>query len=262
MASLRSTIESLAQEGEDYVIDAPEEWAQGRTLYGGMSAALAYAAVRRAHGDVGPLRSAQFALIGPSTGRLRFRTQVLRQGRSSTVIGADCFNAAGISTRATFVFGAARESVVAHQFVRAPAVPPPDACERFHQTEKKLPGFLGQFEFRLAAGARLFETEKKPEFAVWTRFADPDEGDPVTALLAIADALPCAAMANFPKPAPLSTMTWSVDVKQPLAAHTPWRLITSSSESAADGYSLQAMQVFNEAGELLALARQVVAIFA
>ncbi len=261
MSSLRQTIDSLIQEGDDYVIDAPEQWAQGRTLYGGMTAALSYGALKRAHGDLGLLRSAQFSFVGPAAGRLRLRSNVLRRGRASATVCVDCYSKDGLAARSMFTFGGARESQVIHTFMPTFEAPPPEQCEPFHKTSKPLPGFLGQFEFRLAVGARLFEPEKPPEFGIWTRFRDDDEGDGVAALLALADAIPCAAMANFPKPAAVSTMSWSLDLVQPLAANQGWRLIWSSSVRAADGYSLQNMRVYSQAGELLADARQVVAIF-
>lgn len=262
MSSLQQTLSSLVRDGDDYLFEAPEDWAQGRTLYGGISAALLYTAVRGAHDDLGPLRSAQFAFVGPATGSLRFTSSVLRRGRSSAVVSAESVSEAGIASRALFVFGGARDSTVRHDHIVRMDVPPPDRCEPFHKSAKPLPGFLGRFEMRLGAGARLFEPEKQPEFAVWTRLRDGDGDDPVAALLAYGDALPCAAMANFAKPAPVSTMTWSIDFHLPAADHAGWHLVYSSSESAEDGYSLQNMRVFSEAGEPLASARQVVAIFA
>ncbi len=261
MSSLYQTVESLVQEGEDYVIEAPEEWAQGRTLYGGMTAALSYSAIRRAHDDLGSLRSAQLTFVGPSSGRLRLRATVLRRGRSSAIVNADCRNDEGMAARSIFVFGEPRESQVAHKFTPKLDVPPPESCEPFHKTTKPLKGFLSKFEYRLAAGARLFEPNERPEFAIWTRFRDADEGDEVAALLAVADALPCASMVSFPKPAAVSTMTWSLDLHQPLAQGEGWYLVWSSSESAAEGYSLQNMRVYTQAGEPLASGRQVVAIF-
>lgn len=176
MSSFRQTVESLVQEGDEFVIDAPEQWAQGRTLYGGMTAALCYSSALRAHDDPGPLRSAQFTFVGPSAGRLRLRPALLRRGRSSVIVSVDCHSEDGLAARSIFAFGAARESLVAHDFTPALAAPPPEACEPFHKTAKPLPGFLANYEYRLAAGARLFEPDKRPEFAIWTRFRDPDEG--------------------------------------------------------------------------------------
>ncbi|MCE7795344.1 thioesterase family protein [Sphingobium sufflavum] len=281
MASLHDTIATLAPyrlteggeaDAEAYRIEAPELWAQGRTLFGGMTAALSHAAIRRAHGDLGPLRNAQFTFVGPTTGPLSFRPALLRRGRSSAIVGVDCWNEDGLAARATFSFAGPRESAIAHDYSPRMDVPPPDACEPLHRTSKPLKGFLGQFEFRFAAGTRLFEggasaeeggarSDGRPEFAVWVRFREDAGEDPITALLAMADALPCAAMSHFPKPAPVSTLSWSVDVHQPLAQSGGWHLVWSSSEAAADGYSIQNMRVFNAEGVPLLSARQVVAIF-
>lgn len=262
MTSLASVLGSLVEQDGGYRIDAPEAWAQGRTLYGGINAALTYAALVRGYGSQPPIRSAQLAFVGPASGALDFRAEVLRQGKSSASFATECRNADGVAARGTFVFGTGRESAVAHDFAPRLDVPAPEECARFHKTDKPLPGFLGRFEFRLAAGARLFEPEKKPEFAVWVRLVEGDHEDPVANLLAIADALPCAAMASFPRPAAVSTVTWGIDFHQPAPAADGWHLIRSISEQAAEGYSLQEMRVFNRDGEALASARQLVAIFA
>lgn len=264
MSSLRAIVEQLEPAGDAFVIAAPEDWGQGRTLYGGMTAALAYEAVRRGLGDLGPLRSAQLTFIGPASGKLRFEPKLLRRGRSSAIVGAECFNEDGQAARATFVFGAARESKVAHEYLTMPAVSAPDACGSFRKEGGAAPrGFWNNFETKLAKGGRLFEnTAPLPEFAVWTRFLDAGGADPITALLALADCLPPAAMVHFPTPAPISTMTWTVDVMQQPSSVDGWHLLWATSEHAADGYSMQAMTMWNEAGEPLAVGRQAVAIFA
>lgn len=264
MSSLRAVVDHLEPAGDVFVIAAPEDWGQGRTLYGGMTAALAYEAVKRGLGDLGPLRSAQFTFIGPASGQLRFEPKLLRRGRSSAIVAAECFNEEGPAARATFVFGAARQSKVAHAYLAMPAVEPAGAAAPFRKEGGNAPrGFWNNFETRLASGGRLFEsTAPRPDFAVWTRFLDSGGADPVTALLALADCLPPAAMVHFPAPAPISTMTWTVDVLQQPNSADGWHLLWSSSEHAADGYSMQAMTLWNEAGQALAVGRQAVAIFA
>ncbi len=262
MSSLHDSIAALSEQDGEFRIEAPEFWAQGRTLFGGMTAALSHAAIGRAFGDLGPLRNAQFTFVGPATGQLAFRPVLLRRGRSSAIVGVDCWNEDGLAARSTFSFAEPRESAIVHDHSPRMAVPPPQDCEPFHRTTKPLKGFLGQFEFRSAAGSRLFEPGGLPEFAVWVRFREATGEDRVTALLAMADALPCASMAHFPKPAPVSTLSWSADFHQPLAQSGEWHLVWSSSERAADGYSIQNMRVFSADGTPLLSARQVVAIFA
>lgn len=264
MSSLRAVVETLVPETDGFTIEAPADWAQGRTLYGGITAALAHEAVRRSHEGLGPLRSSQFTFIGPAAGKLRFTSTLLRRGKSSALIGADCFNEEGPAARALFVFGAGRDSKVTHDFLAMPNVPAPEACNSFRKEGAAAPrGFWNNFETRLASGNRLFDKDAaRPEFAVWTRFLDTGGADPTTALLALADCLPPAAMVVFPQPAPISTMTWTVDVARVPSSLDGWHLLWAASEQAASGYSLQNMAMWNEAGDLVAAGRQNVAIFA
>lgn len=264
MSSLRAVVETLVPEGDGFIVEAPAEWSQGRTLYGGITAAFAYEAIRRAHDGLPPLRSAQLTFVGPASGRLRFTSELLRRGRSTALIAAECSSEEGVAARAVFAFGAARDSKVAHNFMPMPRVPAPEEVGSFRKEGGATrPGFWNNFETRLAAGGRLFDASaERPEFSTWTRFLDADGADPTTALLAIADCLPPAAMVLFPEPAPISTMTWTVDI-----AHVPqsldgWHLLWASSEHAGEGYSLQNMAMWSGGGELIATGRQMVAIFA
>ena len=216
------------------------------------------------HEGLGPLRSAQFTFIGPASGKLRFNSSLLRRGKSSALIASDCFNEEGAAARALFVFGVARDSKVTHDFFPMPDVPAAEACKSFRKEGGETrPGFWNNFETRLASGSRLLEQgATRPEFAVWTRFLDTGGADATTALLAIADCLPPAAMVMFPQPAPISTMTWTVDVARVPQNLDGWHLLWASSEQAANGYSLQNMAMWSASGELIALGRQNVAIFA
>jgi acyl-CoA thioesterase len=257
--SLRAALDGLAETAEGFAVEAPEGWTQGRTLYGGMTAALCAEAGRRAFPELPPLRSAQFAFTGAASGRLRFAPSLIRQGRSSAFVAVDGVSEGGQVVRALFAHGAARESRVAHDSATGPAAPKPADCAPFFEGPRG--GFFQNFEMRLAAGARPFSPDAEPGFAVWVRHLDDAGVDPAVSLLALADSLPPAAMVAFPTPAPISTVTWSVDVAQPI---TPgeWRLLTSASEQASGGYSLQAMCLWAEDGRRLAVGRQTVAIFA
>jgi acyl-CoA thioesterase len=263
MSSLRAVVETLTPDGDYFSIEAPEAWAQGRTLYGGMTAALAHEAVKRALGDLGPLRSSQFTFIGPASGKLRFNVALQRRGRSSAIVSVDCFNEEGLAARAMYVFGAPRESKVAHNYLTMPEVAPPEACGAFRKEGADTRrGFWDNFETRLASGGRFLEvTAPRPEFAVWTRFRDVGGADPTTALLAIADCLPPGAIVHFPQFGPLSTMTWTVDVTHVPSNFDGWFLLSASSEHTADGYSMQSMNMWSQAGEPIVVGRQAIAIF-
>ena len=61
-----------------------ETWMQGRTLYGGASALVAYTQATRAFPDLPPLRAAQIGFVAPLGGDIELRAEIARQGRSVT----------------------------------------------------------------------------------------------------------------------------------------------------------------------------------
>ena len=258
MARLEDALSALAPRDGALAIEAPRAWAQGRTLYGGMTAALCYESARRLTLVEAPLRSAQFVFSGPASGALTFTAEVLRTGRSSTIVSVDCASETGLAARASLVFGADRDSTVEHGPPPPPPVGQPGDGPVFIEGTG---GFHDNFELRLAEGSPLF-SGGSPAFTVWVRFRDAQAVDPTTALLALADALPPAAMARFPAFAPISTATWTVDIAQIPANVDGWHLLQAESDHSANGYSIQAMRLWSESGTLLASGRQAVAIFA
>jgi acyl-CoA thioesterase len=111
-----------------FTAQVPDDWRQGRTTYGGLSAALCLEAALSAVPDAPPLRSGQFAFVGPAAGELSIRTEVLRRGKSTLFMGVDLVGEQGLATRAILTFGAARQSRLAHLDLPAPATVAPDAA--------------------------------------------------------------------------------------------------------------------------------------
>ena len=256
MARLADSFDGLAADGDALTTDAPLDWAQGRTLYGGMTAALCLAGGQKLVDA--PLRSAQFLFVGPASGSLRLEPTLLRAGRSSSMVGVDCMADGALSARAQLAFGAARESRLD---MAAPALdttpPAPADCPAFIGPTG---GFHDNFELRLAGGSPLVSGGAS-DFTVWVRYREPPGTDPTVALIALADALPPAAMGSFPVPAPISTVSWGLELAAIPANVDDWHLLRSSSEQSREGYSMQAMQLWDASGRLLLAGRQLVSIF-
>jgi acyl-CoA thioesterase len=252
-------ITALAATETGYTAQVTPDWRQGRTTYGGLSAALCLEAATRAVPDAPPLRSGQFAFIGPAAGELAIETQVLRRGKSTLFMGVDLVGEQGLATRAILTFGAARDSRLSHTDLAMPDVAPPADCPDFFAAGPG-PNFTQQFEFRRAGGSPIGEPGP-PDFLVWIRHKDPAARS-LAALVALADALPPPAMTLFPERAPISTMTWSLDVlAEPSADDDGWRLMKSRADTVLEGYSAQDMAVWDSAGAPLIVARQNVAVF-
>lgn len=262
MMSFSDLIDAIAREGDSFVTRVSDDWLQGRTVYGGLAGALCVEAALRHRDGLPPLRSAQFAFVGPATGELRIRPTLLRQGKSTAFVGVDLEGEAGLATRATLCFGAARASTLDHPAPRAAHVPPPDACEDFFRHAPPGLGFARHFDGQLAAGAMPFSRAGAPDITLWLRHRDDSLKPSVTALLALADAPPPASFVLFEKPAPISTMTWSLDLlTEELATDDGWWLVRTAADQIANGYSGQTTGIWNARGVPVAAARQNVAVF-
>lgn len=256
-----------ADDGTGHGVHVSADWLQGRTAYGGLSAALCLQSALNATLDLPPLRSAQLAFIGPANGALTLRPQTLRQGKSVSFVGVDCHGDAGLATRAVFCFGSPRTAALNHVDVPRPDVQPPALCRSFFGDAPPPLAFMQHFEFLSAGGNLPFSRAGAPTMALWIRHRDPttrqaSAAPAMVALLALADAPPPAAIVLFEKFSPISTMTWHIDVlSDDIATDDGWWLIQTSADYAANGYSAQAMTVWNAAGRPMIAARQTIAIF-
>ncbi len=259
MLPLSALLNSMQPSGDGYAIEAGAEWLQGRTLYGGLSAAFCLQAARRRFAALPVLRTAHFTFAGPASGRLVVTPVLLRQGRSVAVLGVDVTGDAGLAVRAVLTFGTARESALSYMALPMPDCPAPAACENLFDAGPR-PAFLGNFDVLSAGPHKPLSGAAVPELLVWVRHREPGEVDPFVSLLALADAPPPAAFAMFPRPAPISTVTWAVNMLA-LPGSGAWHLIGTRADSVLDGYSSQQMTVWGEDGRALVSAQQNVAVF-
>lgn len=244
--------------GRDGVYQAhvPEGWLQGRTAYGGLSAALALAATLRRWEDLPPLRSAQIAFVGPLAGDVGIKPVLLRRGRTAAFVQSDVENGSGLGLRATFVFMHAQES---HVDLAPPALAPsvlPPLGEAF--APPSAVAFARNFEFR-ATGE---EENGKAYLSRWARLRDRDGLHPMVEMLAVGDVLPPAAMMLFKTFGPISSVSWQLNMLTDDPATTDgWWLVRAAADHARAGSSSQQMGIWNRDGRQVAVATQSVALF-
>ncbi|MBC3943521.1 thioesterase family protein [Sphingomonas albertensis] len=258
MTSLKQAIDALEPTEGGWRGTVPENWLQGRTAYGGFSAALALHAAQKSDVDLPRLRSAQVSFIGPLSGDITIRTELLRRGRNAAFVQADVTSEAGLGLRATFVFMRAVESRVDHQTGSAPdfRMPEPDT-----QTFRGHSAVAFSRNFDLLD--RRDDSVGPAEWLRWVRLAERDGLDPMVELVAIADCLPPAALKLLGGPAPLSSMTWLLNILGPQpVTHDGWWLLRATTDYTKDGSSSQQMAIWNAYGTPVAEQMQSVAIFA
>lgn len=249
------------EEDGQFAVTVPDHWMQGRAIYGGLSTALTYAATQRAFPDLPPLRSAQISFVGPAGGPVTIRPDLLRQGRSVSFVNTDLHGEKGLATRAVFAFGHARPSLFDEHDLPAPADLPSATDAPVMIPAGMGPRFADQFQSQLARGGWPVTGSDATEHFIWIRHKDHAATN-MAGLLAIADMPPPAIMPKFKEFAPISSMTWQINVlTDDPQTNAGWWLLRSSVENAKDGYSSQDMNVWNTDGEPILAMRQSVAIF-
>lgn len=250
---------AAAEMGKDSLTaHVPDTWMQGRTAYGGLTAALALEAARRSQPDLPPLRSAQIAFVGPLAGEVRVETSLLRRGRTAAYIEANVSGEGRLGLRALFVFMTGLGSSIDYADGACPDVPDfADAAPAMANPDPKF--FTSNLEYRHALP---IEERHSPDFMRWVRLRDRNGLDPMVELMAIGDALPPAAMALFSKPGPISSMTWMLNLLTPEPVTTDgWWLSRSTADLARDGSSSQTMRMWNADRRPVVTGMQSVAIF-
>lgn len=229
-----------------------DEWLQGRTAYGGVSAAIALTAAKAAYPNLPPLRSAQIAFVGPLAGEVVATPVLLRRGKNSAFIGVDVVGVDGVGLRALFLFMAERASAIAYR-----SLPPLDFAldeDAILDPDAMPTGFLRKFDvtpWQSADGT----------IRAWRRLKAAEDLDAEVELVCIADALAPAAMSLIKGWGPISTTTWQLNLIAPPKTRDGWWLLEAATLDARAGHSSQTMTIWNRYGGAVATATQSVAIF-
>ena len=243
----------------------PASWHQGRTAYGGFSAALALAAAMRAGGEgLPPLRSAQFAMIAPVNGAVEVSAGIVRRGRNATWAEARIDSNGGLAFTASLVFMGPIASDLHLDECRAPAGFTPPEQARPVMYSQHTPEFLREyFECRHALPPALPPGQgARPEMCRWVRLADHAGIEPMLALVLLADALPPGVMPRLPAGVPVSTMHWQCNLLSPAPqTRDGWWLLRSTGDYAELGCSSQSMAIWNADGVPVLTGMQSVAVF-
>jgi acyl-CoA thioesterase len=239
-----------------------EDWLQGRSLFGGLQAAIAVCAMRTVVPDEFPIRSLQMTFIAPvPAGGIDARAIVLRSGKNTRHVEARLEADGELLAHAIAIFGTGRESIV-----RLDLPPSPMTKTRgrpFVFQPGLMPNFMQHFSVELIEGAPPFSNSKVDR--VVYAIGMIDEGSTTEShLLAVADFVPPVALSWMPKIVAGSSMTWMVEffdhtfIEQPLQG---WRIDAQMVE-ARDGYTSQSTAIYSPAGNVVALSRQSMVVFA
>lgn len=257
--SIANLIDQITAKGGSVTLENAESWMQGRTLYGGASALIAYTSAIRTFPDLPALRSAQVGFVAPLGNRFDVHSAIIRQGRNVTQVRTEIMQDGKVALTAFWLFGTTREPNAVHT--------PPLSIRSAGRPEDQpevdapyAPDFLkNNYDLRYTAERR---GNNEPVIRRWTRLKQQSGIDPVSELVLMGDTLPPSAARIMQRRGPISSINWSFNLldTQP-RTRDGWWLAETASDHADDGYSSERLRLWNTDGKQMLSGIQAVAIF-
>lgn len=243
--------------------DIPTGWTQGRALFGGLVAALAADAMALKMQERKPIRSLMVNFVAPAPdGKLGVSPTIMREGRSVVQARADVLNPEGqICCAVSAAFGGDRPGVRV-----MPAGPremkPRDSVPPMPADKRPLPSFLGNFDIRWTGGGVPMTGSCDRTTSMWVRHKCDLSEFPAAKIISIADMPPPIVLCHYTKRAMASSLSWSLEFVQPPETVTSdWFYLEFVLDAAANGYSQQTGNIYDENGVLVAVSRQCMVYF-
>lgn len=246
-------------------IDIPPGWTQGRANYGGLVGALMFARTQSLFAETPFLRSATVSFVGPvATGPATVTAELLRSGKNVSQTEARIIQNGEVVGLLLCSFGVGRESSIAVSAPKAPVFKAPEEGLALPFIPGVTPEFTQNIDFRWCVGGLPFTGSKEVEIGGWMRLKEARSDIDFLDLFMLVDAWPPTVLPMARGPAPGSSLTWTME---PLylprgKKSTNWWQYHAVSEFSQDGYTNAAARVWDDEGNLVAISRQTVVVFA
>lgn len=261
----------------------PADWGQGRTMFGGLLAALAARVAGQVVGADRPLRTLDVAFLAPiPPGEVELQLEVLGQGKAVTQLVVDLRSSGELGCRVHVVAGAARESALRVEAGPAEleAGDPGAQGVDLAYLPGVMPIFCQHIEYRWCSEVLPYGGGG-PEAARlkgWARHRSVAPG--LEAAIALLDSWPPVILPMATGPTPVSTVRWAIHLTdlpdqvladlgladQGLADQAgadggePWFWYEAQTVHCADGYATAYASMY-AGGRLLAWSEQLIAIY-
>jgi acyl-CoA thioesterase II len=249
----------------DTQILAPKDWAQGRTVYGGLSAGILYAAAKKIVAPERVMRSMSTNFVGPLLAEVPFnvKVEVVREGKNVSQIQARAIQNDKICVVSQICFAQGRDSKLSVENTDKHQMGLPNKGNFIPQIPKVTPKFLRHIDLSFESGGIPFTGRKTAHYHGWMRFKEAPTDFTDAHLVSIIDAWPPTLLQMLKWPAPASTVSWNLEFLHPHSPIHPtdWLAYQSNTRQAGDGYGHTEANIWDAQGRLIAISRQTVAVF-
>ena len=245
--------------GDTWRAELPAGFMQGRSVYGGLTTALAVALAHRFIADR-PLRNVAVQFLRPSEpGAVDGRCEVLREGRYTTFARVTLSRGGADFLVVSLVFALARDAtevpartvVLEGSPADVPAIP---------YIEGMTPQFLQNFDVRWTIGGFPYTGAEEAVIGGWIRARAAPCGEP-EGVLAMLDAWPCPSLSMVQGVVMASSVSWSAHLVRPVAPTPDWFHFRYETIVGIDGMHTATGELRTANGELVAWTEQLMAVF-
>ncbi|MCH8533091.1 MAG: thioesterase family protein [Saccharospirillum sp.] len=244
----------------------PDSWGQGRTAFGGLTAALAYRVLRTQVEQDRMLRSLSVSFVAPIATDVpfSFESTCLRQGKNVTQAQASIIQEGQVGVTLLASFGVARESRTGVNNTETPDVLMPEQPQFLPFIPQVTPQFFQHVDLVLCSGSFPFTGAKTAHHGGFMRFSEPPAEMTDAHVIALIDSWPPTLLQQLSKPAPASTLAWNLEFLHPHRPVLPqdWFAYQADTRQAGEGYGHTEASIWDAHGELIAISRQTVTVFA
>ena len=256
-------IRAIAAAQDEVVVAA--SWAQGRTVYGGLSAGLLCDTVSQGIDPNRRLRYLKVGFLRPLEAEKPFRIEMeeISAGRTVVVRSAQIVQdgVARVAVQANFV--TRLESQVEIETFRPPKLKSRDEEGAMHMRGPQLPAFTQFIDFHVTTDGLPFQGVDVSELGGWMRFETPPDAFTKSHLVCLIDVWPPAPVPHFDKMVPLSTVNWGIHFAEPLDGISGDDFLgyLARTNFFKDSYGSSTADIWAPDGRLLARSYQTFVIY-
>ncbi|MDG1937967.1 MAG: thioesterase family protein [Pseudomonadales bacterium] len=256
-----SHFETLTKTSGACVIDPT--WTQGRSAFGGLTAALVLAYIESQADLAGrDLLTININFCGPAIAgeTCEFRHKILSQGKSVMQVEGQLIQDGEVKTQIVTCFGMQRFSNI--QLTPALKVFPEKSIQVPFMSGL-MPEFVQHLDVKYTSKHMPFSGSKAAQVSGWVRLSESPDVFCDGALVTLIDAWPPAILPMLEQVAPSSSITWNIEFLHPRKQLGADDYIYYECEAvqAVAGYAHSEAKIYDQEGRLIALSRQLVGVY-